>query len=171
MMTAEELPAALVHDPLHRIAYAFERDGGDLWVHSVMDDGAHLPEHWHPVLDEAWEVLDGAARVKLDGVWRDLVPADGPVRVAPGVRHELRNASGAPTRLRTRVSPAGGLEDFLTETAWGAREGLYTARGLPTSRRGAGWLARTALRFRHETVMCSPPPALQRLVLPLMAKL
>jgi hypothetical protein len=37
--------------------------------------------------------------------------------------------------------------------------------------RGAGWIARFALRFRHETVMCSPPPAVQRVVLPLLARL
>jgi hypothetical protein len=35
----------------------------------------------------------------------------------------------------------------------------------------AGWIARFALRFGHETVMCSPPPAVQRVVLPLLARL
>jgi mannose-6-phosphate isomerase-like protein (cupin superfamily) len=159
-----------VEDPIHRVSYTFRREGSDLWVYTWMEPGAHLPEHFHPTLEEHWETVEGAARVKLDGVWRDLVPADGPVRVGRNVRHELRNESGAPTRLRTRVTPAGRLEEFLTESARAAREGLYNARNLPTSFRGAGWLADFALRFREETVMTSPPPAIQRFTLPLLAR-
>jgi hypothetical protein len=93
------------------------------------------------------------------------------VLVGRGVRHELRNTSGRQAHLRTDVVPGGGLEEFLTEAAHAGREGLYDRRGLPRSRRGAGWIGRFALRFRHETVMCSPPPAVQRVVLPLLARL
>jgi hypothetical protein len=32
------------------------------------------------------------------------------------------------------------------------------------------WIAAFAQRFRDETVMTSPPPAVQRVVLPLMAR-
>ena len=159
-----------VEDPVHRVSYSFRREGSDLWVYSWLEDGGHLPEHYHPSLEEHWETLEGSARVKLDGTWRDLVPADGPILVARNVRHELKNESGRPARLRTRVTPAGRLEDFLSESARGAREGLYNARTMPTGFRGATWLADFALRFRDETVMTSPPPALQRLVLPLLAR-
>jgi mannose-6-phosphate isomerase-like protein (cupin superfamily) len=159
-----------VEDPIHRVTYSFRREGSDLWVYTWMEDGAHLPEHYHPSLEERWETLEGAARVKLDGVWRDLVPADGPVLIARNVRHELRNESGRLTRMRTRVTPGGRLEEFLTESAQAAREGLYNARNMPTSFHGATWLADFALRFRDETVMTSPPPALQRLTLPLLAR-
>jgi mannose-6-phosphate isomerase-like protein (cupin superfamily) len=159
-----------VEDPIHRVSYSFRREGSDLWVYTWMDDRANLPEHYHPSLEEYWDTVEGAARVKLDGVWRDLVPADGPVLVGRDVRHELSNESGGLTRMRTRVTPAGGLEQFLTESAQAAREGLYNARNLPTSFRGATWLADFALRFRDETVMTSPPPALQRLTLPLLAR-
>jgi hypothetical protein len=115
-------------------------------------------------------VLEGAARVKLDGAWRDLVPEDGPVLVAPNVRHELANTSGRQAHLRTEVIPAGNLQEFLTESARAAREGLYNSRNMPTSWRGAVWIAAFAQRFRDETVMTSPPPAVQRVVLPLMAR-
>ena len=160
-----------VHDPIHRVSYSFSREGGNLWVHTWLEDGGHLPEHFHPSLEERWETLDGTVEVKLDGTWRDLAPEDGPVVVAPNVRHELRNTSGREARLRTEVITAGRLEEFLTESARAAREGLYNARNLPTSFRGATWLAAFALRFRDETVMTSPPPAVQRVVLPLVAKL
>jgi hypothetical protein len=159
------------YDPIHRVSMAFERDGDSLWVFTWLDDGGHLPEHFHPTLTERWEVLEGSAGVKVDGRWRELTAAEGPVDVAPGVRHELRNTSGRQARLRTYVTPAGRLEEFLTESARAARERLYNARNLPTGLRGAAWVSEFALRFRDETVMCSPPPALQRLLLPAAARL
>ena len=160
-----------IQDPIHRVSYSFAREAENLWVHTWLEDGGHLPEHFHPSLEERWETLDGKVRVKLDGIWRDLVPEDGPVVVAPNVRHELANTSGREARLRTEVIPAGRLEEFLTESARAAREGLYNERNLPTSFRGAVWLAAFAQRFRDETVMTSPPPAVQRVVLPLVARL
>ena len=159
-----------VEDPIHRVSYSFRREGPDLWVYTWLEDGGHLPEHYHPSLEEHWETLEGSARVKLDGAWRDLVPADGPVVVARNVRHELKNESGSVARMRTRVTPAGRLEEFLSESARAAREGLYNARNMPTGWRGATWIAEFALRFRDETVMTSPPPALQRVALPLLAR-
>ena len=160
-----------VHDPLHRVAYSFRDEGDRLWVSTWLEDAGHLPEHFHPSLEERWEVLDGSVRLKLDGKWRDVVPDDGPVLVAPYVRHELRNVSGRQARLRTEVIPGGRLQEFLTESARGAREGLYNRRNLPTSLRGALWLARFAHRYRDETIMCSPPPAVQRVLLPVVAAL
>jgi quercetin dioxygenase-like cupin family protein len=168
--TKTEAAADRVHDPIHRVSYAFRNEGDRLWVYTWLQDGGNLPEHFHPSLEEHWEALEGTVRVKLDGTWRDLVPEDGPVRVAPNVRHELANTSGSEAHLRTEVIPAGRLEEFLTESARAAREGLYNKRNLPTSLHGAGWLAEFALRFRDETVMTSPPPAVQRVVLPLMAR-
>ena len=170
-MTTTTTDRQLTHDPVHGVSYWFERDGDNLWVHTRMAPGGHLPEHFHPVQEERWEALDGTVRLKLDGAWRDLAPEDGPAVVAPGVRHELRNESGADAELRTEVLPAGRLEEFLTESSRAAREGYYNGRNLPTSIRGAGWLARFALEHRAETVMCSPPPAVQRIALPLAARL
>jgi mannose-6-phosphate isomerase-like protein (cupin superfamily) len=159
------------HDPIHRVSMAFERKGDSLWVFTWLEHGGHLPEHFHPTLEERWEVLEGSAGVKVDGQWRELTATDGPVLVARGVRHELRNTSGRQARLRTEVTPAGRLEEFLTESARAAREGLYNARNLPTGLRGAAWVSEFALRFRDETVMTSPPPALQRVILPVAARL
>ena len=159
-----------VEDPIHGIAYGFRREGDNLWVESWMEPGGHLPEHFHPSLEERWEAVNGWVRVKLDGRWRDLRPEHGPVTVPPNMRHELKNESGGRAHLRAEVIPGGRLEEFLVESARAAQEGLYNARNLPTSWRGATWLAGFALRFRDETVMTSPPPALQRVVLPLLAR-
>jgi quercetin dioxygenase-like cupin family protein len=159
-----------IEDPIHKVAYSFEREGDNLWVSTWMKDGGHLPEHFHPVQEERWEALEGSVSLKLDGTWRELRPEDGPAVVAPNVKHELKNNSGAQARLRTEVLPALRLEEFLTESAKAAREGLYNARNMPTSWRGAVWIADFAQRFRDETVMTSPPPAVQRIVTPLVAR-
>lgn len=170
MTESSGTPTEAVDDPIHRVSYSFEREGGSLWVHARLRDGGHLPEHFHPSLEERWNVLDGTVALKLDGDWRDLTPADAPVLVARNVRHELRNTSGRDASLRAEVTPPGRLEEFLVESARAAREGLYNARNMPTSLRGAIWIAGFAQRHRDETVMCSPPPALQRAVLPLLAR-
>jgi quercetin dioxygenase-like cupin family protein len=159
-----------IQDPVHGVSYSFEREGENLWVHTWMKDGGHLPEHFHPQQEERWEVLEGAVRLKLDGTWSDLTPEDGPAAVVPNVRHELENTSGREARLRTEVLPALRLEEFLIESARGAQDGLYNARNMPTSWRGAVWIADFSQRFRDETVMTSPPPSLQKLVVPLVAR-
>src|SRR3712207_2336044 len=158
-------------DPVHRVSMSFERAGEDLWVHTWLRDGGDLPEHFHPTLEEFWEVVDGTAEVKVDGTWRTVTPEDGVVVVGRNVRHALRNRSGREARLRTRVTPAGRLQEFLEESAGAAQDGLYDARNLPRNLRGALWIADFAHRFRDETVMTSPPPALQRIVLPPVAAL
>ena len=169
--TGEAAQLERVRDPIHHVSFAFEHGDGHTWVHTWFDDGGHLPEHFHPSLEEHWEVVEGAARVKLAGAWRDLRPEDGPVRVPANTRHEVKNESGGPIYAKSKVIPGGRLEEFLTEASMAAEEGLYNARNMPTSWKGAMWIAKFAYRFRDETVMCSPPPALQRVVLPLVARL
>lgn len=116
-------------------------------------------------------MLDGSLQLRLDGCWRSLTVQDGPVRVVPAMRHEIRNPGQRLVRARAEVLPAGRLQEFLTDSARAAREGMFTARGLPTSLRSAVWVAAFAQRHRDETVMTFPPPALQRIVLPLLARL
>lgn len=122
-------PSPTVHDPIHRVGHAFEREGENLWVRCWFEPGAHLP-----------------------------------------VRHEVRNTSGGLVIARARVLPAGHLQEFLTDAARAARDGVFTPGGLPTSLRNAVWIAAFAQRHRHETVMTSPPLALQRMVLPILAR-
>ena len=81
-MTATTSQAATekIEDPIHRVAYSFERDGDNLWVHTQMEDGGHLPEHFHPVQEERWEVVEGAASLKLDGTHRSRQSNDAKAR-------------------------------------------------------------------------------------------
>ena len=131
------------------------RDG--LWVTTWLEPGGNLPEHFHPTLTETWEVLEGSAGVKLAGAWRELTAADGPVLVEPGVRHALRNTSEHTAHLRTWVTPAGRLEEFLRESARAAQDGLYNGANLPTGLRGAAWVERLrpALPRRDRDVLAA----------------
>jgi len=170
--TSQTESTGRIPDPVHRSSYCFRRDGENLWVETWLQDGAHLPEHFHPSLEERWEIVEGAVQLKLDGHWRELTPEDGSGCVGRNAKHELKlkNTSGREAHALTKVLPAGGLEEFLTESARAARDGVFNAGGLPTSLRGAIWVAAFAQRFRHETVMTSPPPALQRLILPVLGR-
>lgn len=160
-----------VHDPIHRASFGFEPGDGCIWVHTWFEPGGNLPEHFHPSLEEHWQAVEGTLRAKVDGTWSDVRPEDGPVVVGRNVRHALKNESGLPAHGLSRVVPGGRLEEFLTEASRAAREGLFNEKNMPTSWRGAVWIAKFAYRFRDETVMCSPPPALQRIVLPPIARL
>jgi quercetin dioxygenase-like cupin family protein len=160
-----------IHDPVHRVAFGFEPRDGHIWVHTWFEPGGNLPEHFHPSLEEYWQSLEGTLRAKVAGTWRDLRPEDEPVTVARNVRHAIKNESGAQAHGLSKVVPGGRLEEFLTEAARAGQDGLFNARNMPTSWRGAMWIAKFAYRFRDETVMCSPPPALQRIVLPPLARM
>ena len=89
-------------------------------------------------------MLDGVVRVKLDGTWRDLRPADGPVVVAPRRPPRARATSAAARRsLRTRGDArrrAGGVPDG--DGSRRRARGCTTVAGCRRSVRGAGWIAR-----------------------------
>jgi quercetin dioxygenase-like cupin family protein len=160
-----------VIDPIHHVAFGFEPGDGCIWAHTWFEPGGYLPEHFHPSLEEHWEAVEGTLRGKVDGTWHELTPEDGPVVIAPNVRHAVSNDSGRPAHGLAKVIPGGRLEEFLTEASLAAQQGLFNERNLPTSLKGALWLAKFAYRFRDETVMVSPPPALQRILLPPIARL
>lgn len=153
-----------IHDPIHRTSYTFRREGENLWVDIWFEDSGHIPEHFHPSLEEHWEIVDGTARVKLDGHWRELTPEDGPVRVARNIRHELSNTSGREVHARAEVIPAGRLEAFLTESSQAARDCVFNARGMPTSLRTAVWgrRVRAALPRRDHRDIAAPGLAADR---------
>lgn len=104
-----------IHDPIHRAAFRFEAEDDNLWVLTWLEPGGHPPEHFHPTLEERW----GGARGH--GGREGRRPLERPDRrgrpavVARGVRHDLRNTSKTVAHLRTKVTPAGRLREFLTK--------------------------------------------------------
>ena len=162
--------AELVHDPVNRVRYAFQRDGENLIVDCLVDSGGSLPAHRHPRQVERWSVLDGQVRFRLGNTERLIGSADGEMVVTPDTDHGLANVSGREARLRCRVEPALRLQAFLEESAAAAREGLFTARGLPHGLGGARWAANFLERYRGETVLLKPPQPVQRALIALLAR-
>ncbi len=159
-----------VHDPVHRARHTFTPDGENLIVDTWLEPGGELPTHLHPVQEEYWSVVEGEVEVLVGKDRRVLRPSDGEAPVMPGTKHGLKNKSGKTVHARCRVIPALALEEFLTDSAAAAQEGLFTRGGLPRGLRGARWGARFLKRHRDETVMTFPPQFVQSALIALLAR-
>lgn len=159
-----------VHDPVHRARHSFTRDGENMVVDTWLEPGGELPAHLHPIQEEYWSVVDGEVEVLVGRTKRTLRPSDGEVPVMPGTKHALKNRSGATVHARCRVIPALHLEEFLTDSAAAAQQGLFMRGGIPRGLRGARWGARFLKRHRDETVMSFPPSFVQSALIALLAR-
>ena len=157
------------HDPVSGVSYAFTSDGDNLVVDAWFEPHAKLPEHFHPVQEEQWSVVEGRARVRNGDFEGVVAPEHGAQVVKPGTRHSVA-ACGEPVHTRTLVLPALRLQQFLEESAAAGREGLFTSGGLPRGLRGARWAATFLKRYRNETVMTSPPQFAQSALIALLAR-
>lgn len=107
------------HDPVHGVGYAFTPDGENLIVDSWFEAGARFPEHFHPVQEEHWSVVEGRAKIQngqFDGV---VVPEDGAQIVSPGPGTRSRR-SASPLDCARSCSPR-----------WDCRSSSKTARPRP----------------------------------------
>ena len=83
----------------------------------VLDDvwtrpGHRAAEHVHPGMEERFTVLEGCARVRADGIERDLGP--GKTAVVPaGTPHVAWNPTQEPVRLRLEFRPALRWAEFV----------------------------------------------------------
>ena len=159
-----------VHDPVHHARHAFTPDGENMIVDTWLEPGGELPTHLHPQQEEYWSVVEGEVEVRVGGTKRTLRPSDGEVPVLPNTKHALRNRSGATIHARCRVIPALHLEEFLTDSAAAAQQGLFMRGGIPRGLRGARWGARFIKRHRDETVMTFPPRFVQSALIALLAR-
>jgi quercetin dioxygenase-like cupin family protein len=159
-----------ISDPVHEVSYAFEPRDENLFVETWMKPGGELPEHFHPVQVERWWVIEGTVRFQLGDAKREIGPADGEMLVEAGVRHALKNTGSDEVHLGCMVLPAGGLQDFLTDSAAAAREGMFMKGGIPKSLKGARWAATFLRQHRDETVMTFPPQLAQSAMIKLLAR-
>jgi len=159
-----------VHDPVHRARHAFESDGENMVVETWIEPGGGLPPHYHPAQEERWSVLEGRIRIQLGDSKRVIGPEDGELLVTPGTKHGFASVEDADAHLRCYVTPALGLEDFLTESAAAAREGLFLRGGIPRSWRGARWAADFLKRYQDDVVLTFPPRFVQRALIGLLAR-
>lgn len=159
-----------VHDPVHRARHVFTPDGENLIVDTWLEPGGELPPHLHPRQEEYWSVVEGEVEVLVGRTRRTMRPSDGEAPVMPNTKHALKNRSGKTVHARCRVIPALDLEEFLTDSAAAAQEGLFMRGGIPRGLRGARWGARFVKRHRAETVMTFPPQFVQSALVALLAR-
>lgn len=116
-------------------------------------------------------MIEGEVAFKIGGREHRATPADGVLVVEPGTRHEFANRTGAVARMVAEVEPALTMQEFLTEGAALNASGGITARQLPKSFGALLAAADLIERHRDSITLFSPPPILQRLLFPALARL
>jgi len=167
----------VIEDPVLRQRYSFttstDDDGSEvLHVDTWVDPGGGVTPHVHPAMEERFHVLAGRPSFLAGRRWSTAAPGDVVV-VPPGVRHSYRNDGDEPAHIRCDVRPPSSLQPFLEEVAALSQAGRITRRGLPTSPGAVLQLAVLLERHRDMVGMGAPapPPFLQRLLIPPLARL
>ena len=160
----------VIEDPVMRQTYRLSQQGDVLRNELTAEPGSWVPEHFHPAVEERFEVLEGEFTFKVDGKKRRAVTGDRLV-VAPGARHMFRNTGKGAGRFVAEIEPATSMPEFFEESAAMAREGLFMRPGIPKGLRGLLAAADFAERHREITVMTFPPQPVQRILFPRLARL
>lgn len=168
----------VVEDPVLRQRYSFQRDadagGGEvLHVELWVDPGGGVTPHVHPAMEERFHVLSGRPSFLAGHAWSTAAPGDEVV-VPAGLRHAYRNDGPEVAHIRCDARPPSSLQEFLEEVAVLSQRGLISRRGLPTRPNALLQAAALAERHRDMAVLLfppMPPPFVQRLLFPPLARL
>lgn len=167
-----------IEDPLGKQRLSFSRktdaDGGEvLLVEFWVDPGGGVPPHIHPTMEERFNVISGRPSFLSGRKWK-TAGAGETVVVPPGVRHAYRNRGDETAHVVCEARPPQTLQEFLEEIAALARAGKLMRPGFPKGPRAL--LDAAAVVHRHRDMVTllfptMPPPAVQRLLLPPLARL
>jgi hypothetical protein len=155
----------VVEDPLvlrQRLSFSrsVDPDGGEvLHVETWVQPGGFVSPHIHPAMEERFEVLAGNPSF-LAG--------------RKGMRHAYRNETDEPVHMVCHARPPSTLQEFLETAVALGSSGKLTRRGLPKSVGALLKAAAMAERHREMAVLLfppMPPPFVQRLLFPLLARL
>jgi quercetin dioxygenase-like cupin family protein len=162
--------AELVEDPVMRQRYRLTREGDVLRNELWAEPGASVPEHFHPQVEERFEVLEGEFTFKVDGEKRRAGPGDRLV-VEAGARHAFENTGQGVARFVADIEPALDMQGFFEDSAALSRAGMFARPGIPKGLRGLLASAEFAERYSKTTVMTFPPRAVQKILFPPLARL
>lgn len=164
------MESKFVEDPLFRQRYRFSRDGDVLRIEIHTEPGGGvLADHVHPRLEERYDVLEGKVTFRLDG--EPVVTGPGTkVVAAPGVRHSFENTGTETARLEVEAEPALHLRESIEEGAALTQAERFSAAGKPRSLRALVEAAALAQRYPETVILSSPPPVVQRLLFPVLAR-
>jgi mannose-6-phosphate isomerase-like protein (cupin superfamily) len=160
----------LLEDPFFHQRYSFSGRGDVLRIEIRTDPGGGvLAEHLHPKLEERYEILEGEVTFRLDGRPRRAGPGERLV-VPAGVRHCFQNTGQDIAHLLVEVDPAMRLRESIEDGVKLFQTEKFAASGKPLGLRALIEAAAVAHRYRETVILTSPPPALQRLLFPLLAR-
>jgi len=175
---AEMAREEVIEDPILRHRLGFRRgldaDGGEvLHVDIRIAPGGGVTPHVHPRVEERFTVVSGSPSFLSGRTWRTASPGET-VLVPPGVRHAYRNRGSEVAHVVCDARPAGSLQEFLEDVAALSRSGGLSRHKLPTRPRAVLRAAVLAHRPRDTVVLLfppMPPPFVQRLLFPILARL
>lgn len=158
----------VIHDPVMGQRYRLTGKGDVLRNELAADPGSEVPEHFHPRIEERFEILEGDWTFLVDGEERRARPGDR-LTVPAGAPHKFANMGSEVGRFIAEIEPAMDMEGFFMESAALARAGMFSRPGIPNGLRGALAASEFAERYKDTTVMLFPPRPVQRLVFPVLA--
>jgi quercetin dioxygenase-like cupin family protein len=170
---------AVIEDPALKQRFRFSRsideDGAEvLHVEAWVDPGGGVPPHTHPSIEERFNVLSGQASFLAGRKWQTAGPGETVV-VPAGVRHAYRNRGHGQVHFVCDVRPPSSLQAFLEDAAAMGRAGkLATRWAIPKGLRGLLQGAVLAESYRDMVVLGFPPlppPPIQRLLFPFLARI
>jgi mannose-6-phosphate isomerase-like protein (cupin superfamily) len=160
----------IVKDPRFRSEYRFSRDGDVLRVEIWAEPGGGvLADHVHPRLEERYEVLEGEVTFYVDRKPR-RAGAGQRLVVPVGVRHSFENTGTEVAHLVAEADPALALRESIQDGAVLTQTEKFSADGKPRSLRALVEAAALSARYRETVVLSSPPPLVQRVLFPLLAR-
>jgi quercetin dioxygenase-like cupin family protein len=162
--------AELVEDPVLRQRYRLTQQGNVLRNELWAEPGARVPDHYHPQIEERFEVLDGEFTFKVNGRKQRAVAGDR-LAVPAGARHSFENTGPGVSHFVAEIEPALTMKQFFEDSAALGRAGKFRGPGVPKGLGGVLAGAELLDRYRDIMVLTSPPPFLQRIMNPLLARL
>jgi quercetin dioxygenase-like cupin family protein len=167
-----------IDHPLLRQQISFRRETAEdgeevLYVETRVEPGGGVTPHIHPVLEERFRIISGNPTFLAGRKWKKASPGEIVV-VPPGVRHAYRNESDEQVHFVCEARPPSTLQEFLEDTIALARTGKLTRLGLPKSFSALLQAAVMVEHYRDMVVLLFPPlppPFLQRLLFPPLARL
>jgi quercetin dioxygenase-like cupin family protein len=160
----------LIEDPVMRQRYRLSRQGDVLRNELQAEPGAHVPAHFHPTSRERFEIVEGEFTFKVDGQRTTARPGDR-LEVEPGQRHSFKNTGTKVGSFVAEIEPPLDMEQVFKESAVMARQGMFLRPGIPKGIRGLLAAADFSERYRDTMVLTFPPPVIQRILFPPLARL
>ena len=118
------------------------------------------PLHVHFLQREEGQVKAGTLAAQV-GKEKIVVPAGGSAAFAAGMRHKWWNAGDDPLEFSGQAIPAVDLDRFL--------QGVFAVLNASSNGRPSiFYIAHVLWRHRNSQLIATPPPAIQRIVFPVI---